>query len=177
MISWRNWHNDWDNVLAVIPAKAGRGDSDSPETETIELKPTYVVQTSSESFTDEIANVFCGDTSRETKKRVASFVAETADEHIVKMSHTVKTFFDVQTDTERKEAIVEQIVKQTVMCFSEVPMDVEEIRVAAGKAVESCVETLTGTMIPIWVCYRFAKIYGSFSKVMGLCIDRWEELG
>jgi len=124
-------------------------DSGSPETETIELKPTYVVQTSSESFTDEIANVFSGDTPRETKKGVASFVAETAAAHVVNMSHTVKTFLEVQTDTERKEAIVEQIVKQTTMRFSEMPINMEEIRKAAEKAMEYCVETLTGTMIPI----------------------------
>lgn len=124
-------------------------DMGSAETESVEIKPTYEVQVSSESFTHEIACRFSRDLPEETRTGVASFVAEKAALYVVDMSRRVSSFTDVRTDTQTRDIITKQIVREVQTRFPEVQIDREEIRKAAESAIEYCVEALTGTIIPI----------------------------
>jgi type III restriction enzyme len=124
-------------------------DSGSAETESVELKPTYEAQVSSENFTHEISSVFSHEIPEETRTGVASFVAEKAAKYVVEMSRKVQSFTDVRTDTQSKEVIANQIIRDVLTRFSGVLIDKEEIRKAAESAIEYCVEALTGTIIPI----------------------------
>jgi type III restriction enzyme len=124
-------------------------DMGSAETESVEIKPTYEVQVSSDNFTAEIASAFSYDLPEETRTGVASFVAEKAALYVVDMSRRVSTFTDVRTDTQTKEMITKQIVREVQTRFPEAQIDREEIRRAAESAIECCVEALTGTIIPI----------------------------
>lgn len=124
-------------------------DMGSAETESVEIKPTYEVQVSSESFTHEIACRFSRDLPEETRTGVASFVVEKAALYVVDMSRRVHTFADVRTDTQSKEIITNNIVREVQRQFPEVQINKEELRKAAESAIEYCVEALTGTIIPI----------------------------
>ncbi|MFP3153386.1 DEAD/DEAH box helicase family protein [Lachnospiraceae bacterium ZAX-1] len=124
-------------------------DTGSAETESIEIKPTYEVQVSSENFTHEISSVFSYDIPEETRTGVASFVAEKAALYVVDMSRRVQSFTDVRTDTQTREIITKQIIREVQTRFPEAQIDKEEIRKAAENAIEYCVEALTGTIIPI----------------------------
>lgn len=124
-------------------------ESGSPETESVELKPTYEVQVSSENFTHEISSVFSGDVPQETKVGVATFVAEKAAVYVVEMSRRVHAFTDVRTDTQSRDIITKQIIREVQTRFPDIQIDKEEIRKAAESAIEYCVEALTGTIIPI----------------------------
>lgn len=124
-------------------------DMGSADMESVEIKPTYEVQVSSENFTHEISSVFSYDLPEETRTGVASFVAEKAALYVVDMSRRVSSFMDVRTDTQAKEIITRQIVREVQSRFPEVQIDKEEIRKAAESAIEYCVEALTGTIIPI----------------------------
>ncbi|MEA4885059.1 MAG: DEAD/DEAH box helicase family protein [Clostridia bacterium] len=124
-------------------------DVGSAETEPVEIKPTYEVQVSSESFTHEISSIFSNDLPEETRTGVASFVAEKAALYVVDMSRRVSSFTDVRTDTQTREIITKQIVREVQTHFPEVEINKEEIRKAAESAIEYCVEALTGTIIPI----------------------------
>jgi len=124
-------------------------DMGSAETESVEIKPTYEVQVSSENFTHEISSVFSYDIPEETRTGVASFVAGKAALYVVDMSRRVQSFTDVWTDTQAKDIITKQIVREVQSRFPEVQIDKEEIRKAAESAIEYCVEALTGTIIPI----------------------------
>lgn len=124
-------------------------DMGSAETESVEIKPTYEVQVSSENFTHEISSLFSYDLPEETRTGVASFVAEKAALYVVDMSRRVSSFTDVRTDTQTREIITKQIVREVQSRFPEVQIDKEEIRKAAESAIEYCVEALTGTIIPI----------------------------
>jgi type III restriction enzyme len=124
-------------------------DMGSADMETVEIKPTYEVQVSSENFTHEISSAFSHNLSEETRTGVASFVAEKAALYVVDMSRRVSSFTDVRTDTKTKEIITKQIVREVQSRFPEAQIDKEEIRKAAESAIEYCVEALTGTIIPI----------------------------
>jgi len=124
-------------------------DMGSAETESIELRPTFEVQVSSENFTHEISSVFSYDIPEETRTGVASFVAEKAALYVVDMSRRVSSFTDVRADTQTREIITRQIVREVQTRFPEAQIDREEIRRAAESAIEYCVEALTGTIIPI----------------------------
>jgi hypothetical protein len=65
------------------------------------------------------------------------------------MSRRVSSFTDVRTDTQTRDIITKQIVREVQTRFPEVQIDREEIRKAAESAIEYCVEALTGTIIPI----------------------------
>ncbi|MDR2655933.1 MAG: DEAD/DEAH box helicase family protein [Oscillospiraceae bacterium] len=124
-------------------------DMGSAETESVEIKPTYEIQVSSENFTAEIASSFRCDLSEETRTGVASFVAEKAALYVVDMSRRVSSFTDVRTDTQTRNIITKQLMREVLSRFPEAQIDREEIRKAAESAIEYCAEALTGTIIPI----------------------------
>jgi type III restriction enzyme len=123
-------------------------DCGSTETEVVEMKPNYDVQVTSENFTHEISSVFSCDIPKETRTSVASFVVEKASLHVVSMSSKIQSFKDV-TDTQTKDFIVKQIIREVQNKFPDIQINNEEIHKAAENAIEYCVETLTGTIIPI----------------------------
>ncbi len=124
-------------------------DVGSAETESVEIKPTYEVQISSENFTHEISSSFSYDIPEETRTGVASFVAEKAALYVVDMSRRVQSFTDVRTDTQTRDIITKQIVREVQTRFPDAHISKEEILKAAESAIEYCVEALTGTIIPI----------------------------
>jgi type III restriction enzyme len=124
-------------------------DMGSAETESVEIKPTYEVKVSSENFTHEISSVFSYDIPEETRAGVALFVAEKAALYVVDMSRRVSSFTDVRTDTQTRDIMTKQIVRDVQTRFPEAQINREEIRKAAESAIEYCVEALTGTIIPI----------------------------
>ena len=124
-------------------------ESGNAENESVELKPTYEVQVSSENFTHEVSSVLSYDIPEETRIGVASFVAEKAAQYVVDMSRHVTSFFNVRTDTQSRELIMNTIVREVRRQFPDVQINKEEIRKAAKSAIEYCVEALTGTIIPI----------------------------
>jgi hypothetical protein len=106
------------------------------ETESVEIKPTYEVQVSSENFTHEISSVFSYEIPEETRTGVVSFVAEKAALYVVDMSRRVSSFTDVRTDTQTGKIMTRQIVRDVQARFSEAQIDKEEIRKAAESAIE-----------------------------------------
>jgi type III restriction enzyme len=128
---------------SLIPDTAGAA------TETIELTPLYDVQTKSDNFTAEIASFFSTTVSEPEKIEIAKFVAEVASNSVIGLSRKVTTYNDVRTDETSKNFIANEIVRQTQQRFPGVEIKKEDIKKAAEKAIEYCVEALTGTIIPI----------------------------
>ena len=123
-------------------------DTESAETETVKLKPEYEVRTTSDNFTSELASVLSCEIPAEAKIEIAKFVAEVASNSVVGLSRRVSSFTDVRTD-EQSKLLTNEIVRQTEIRFPGLTIDSSEIRKAAEKAIEYCVEALTGTIIPI----------------------------
>jgi len=119
------------------------------ETETVELKPVYEVQVSSENFTNEISNVFNPEIPKETRRGVAAFVAEKASHHVQYLSHQLSSFKQLSTDNTHHDFIANTIVREVQRQFPDVSLDLGELRQAAENAIEYCVNALTGTIIPI----------------------------
>jgi len=124
-------------------------DIETPETELVELKSTYEVQTTSQNFINEIANLLSNSIPKETRIKVASYVTKSSANYLMDMSSYTKTYENVQSDTHYKDIISNQIIKETEHLFPDVIINRVEIRNITEKAIEYCIEALTGTVIPI----------------------------
>jgi type III restriction enzyme len=124
-------------------------DMGGAETETVELKPEYEAKTSSENFTAEIASFLPTSVPEPQKVEIAKFVAEVASHSVIGLSRTVGRYTDVRTDEMARDAITKAVIHETQQRFPDVAINREIIQKAAEKAIEYCVEALTGSIIPI----------------------------
>lgn len=124
-------------------------DTGNAETEAVKLTPEYEVRTTSDNFTSELASVLSSEVPEEAKAEIAKFVADVAANSVVGLSRRVSSFSDVRTDEQSKTLLTNEIVRQAKLRFPDLRIDNSDIRKAAEKAIEYCVEALTGTIIPI----------------------------
>lgn len=142
-------------------------DDAEPQTEgpkeTVEMPTTYDTTVNDLSFVEQLSFTL-RETSQyavtpttppeekqkveEQTKEVAQFVASFTSKSVTELNRQVKTF-DAVKDPETRKFVQKTVVSETIKQFPHMNLQPETLAVVVEKAIETCVQALTDSIIPI----------------------------
>lgn len=142
-------------------------DDAEPQTEgpkeTVEMPTTYDTTVNDVSFVEQLSFTL-RETSQyavtpttppeekqkveEQTKEVAQFVASFTSKSVTELNRQVKTF-DAVKDSETRKFVQKTVVSETIKQFPHMNLQPETLAVVVEKAIETCVQALTDSIIPI----------------------------
>ena len=154
-----NLANDPDSfVRKVYFIEEAESGAEGPH-ETVEMPSTYDALTSDYSFAEQLAFTIRESSHydvpeidkvvvEEQTKEVAKFVASFTSRSVTELNRQVKTFDAVKDPTTRK-LIQDSVISETMRQFSQMNLQREAVAAAVEKAIDTCVQALTDSVIPI----------------------------
>ena len=127
--------------------------------ETVEMPTTYDSLTSDYNFAEQLAFTFRETSTYEVPeseqaaadaqaKEVAQFVASFTSRTVTELNRQIKTF-DAVKDPETRKIAQDSIVTETIKQFPQMATQREAIVAVVEKAIDTCVQALTDSVIPI----------------------------
>lgn len=139
-------------------------DDAEPQTEgpreTIEMPTTYDSLVDNISFTEQLAFTLREtphysatppteqEAVEEQTKEVAKFVAAFTSKSVTELNRQIKSF-DAVKDAETRQFVQQSVVAETIRQFPHMNLQPEALTVVVEKAIETCVQALTDSIIPI----------------------------
>ncbi|KUO96120.1 DEAD/DEAH box helicase family protein [Ferroacidibacillus organovorans] len=124
--------------------------------ETVEMPSVYDELTNAESFTEQLTltlretagEYYVGSNTQGQTVQVAQFVAKLTSKTVIELGKQVKTF-DATKDEETRKIVHSSIVSETIRQFPSLGLKKEDLAAVVEQAIETCVQALTGNVIPI----------------------------
>lgn len=136
--------------------------TDGPK-ETVEMPTTYDTTVNDVSFVEQLSFTL-RETSQyavtpttppeekqkveEQTKEVAQFVASFTSKSVTELNRQVKTF-DAVKEPETRKFVQKTVVSETIKQFPHMNLQPETLAIVVEKAIETCVQALTDSIIPI----------------------------
>jgi DNA or RNA helicases of superfamily II len=155
-----NLANDPESLVRKVYYIEKSETADEGPRETVEMPSTYDYLTSDGSFTQQLsfiireASVPYGVTEEEKTaeeeqtRQVAQFVASFASRTVTELNRQV-TSFDAVKDPETRDLVRRSVVAETLRQFPEMRSQTEAVTAAVEQAIDTCVQALTDSVIPI----------------------------
>lgn len=136
--------------------------TDGPK-ETVEMPTTYDTTVNDVSFVEQLSFTLRESSQYavtpttppeekqkvvEQTKEVAQFVASFTSKSVTELNRQVKTF-DAVKDPETRKFVQKTVVSETIKQFPHMNLQPETLAIVVEKAIETCVQALTDSIIPI----------------------------
>ena len=154
-----NLANDPNSLVRKVYYIEDTESESEGQKETVEMPTTYDVLTTDQNFAEQLAITFWETSTLEVPeekrpaaderaKEVTRFIASFASRTVTELNRQVKTF-DAVKDPETRAFAQRTVVSETIRKFPQLSTQREAIAAVVSKAIETCVQALTDTVIPI----------------------------
>lgn len=154
-----NLANDPDSLVRKVYCIEETETAIGEPCETVEMPSTYEAMTTNDNFTEQLA-LALRETStyeasemkkteaEEQTKEVAQFVASYTSRTVTELNRQIRSF-DAVKDPETRKLVQTSVVAETIRQFPQMSTQKEAIAAVVEKAIDTCVQALTDSVIPI----------------------------
>ena len=149
--------NDPDSLVRkVYYIEESETEHPDEQRETIELPSAYETETTSSSVAEQLTMIFQDESKKNTGiekpkekvEEIVRFVARHTSHSVIELGRQVKTF-DAIHDEETRNYVKQTVISDTLRQFPDADLDTKALEVVVQKAFETCVQELSGRVIPI----------------------------